>query len=211
MKLKKAKNDVNFLRNLGINDLPDGFGAFQSSTEIDFLTKVQGGQVKVGTSGQIAKAGPQDGDDLSKLDRRETAQEITASRVIDKFNKNSYRILAFTNKQQPEVDEVGKIGKTDLTWANIQHEVMTTNYQEKEWYINLEPNNKKKIDQLRQAQEGEAEKLKEKNKKLTFGLLDRNDRLLQEANDKTKSDVPVQADMYKRQKTGEEAKVAQPE
>ena len=88
---------------------------------------------------------------------------------------------------------------------------MTTNYQEKEWYINLEPNNKKKIDQLRQAQEVEAEKLKEKNKKLTFGLLDRNDRLLQEANDKTKSDVPVQADMYKRQKTGEEAKVAQPE
>ena len=55
---------------------------------------------------------------------------------------------------------------------------MTTNYQEKEWYINLEPNNKKKIDQLRQAQEVEAEKLKEKNKKLTFGLLDRNDRLL---------------------------------
>ena len=41
-KFKKTKNDVNFVRNLGLDDLPSGFGAFKTDKEIDMLTKVEG-------------------------------------------------------------------------------------------------------------------------------------------------------------------------
>ena len=41
-KFKKTKNDVNFVRNLGLDDLPSGFGAFKTDKEIDLLTKVEG-------------------------------------------------------------------------------------------------------------------------------------------------------------------------
>jgi len=43
-KLKKVQNDVNFIRNMGLDELPQGFGTFQSQTEIDGLyARTEGG------------------------------------------------------------------------------------------------------------------------------------------------------------------------
>jgi len=36
-KLKKVHNDVNFIKNLSLNEMPTGFGSFQSTVEIDAL------------------------------------------------------------------------------------------------------------------------------------------------------------------------------
>ena len=36
-KLKKVQNDVNFIKNLHMDEMPEGFGTFQSVVEIDSL------------------------------------------------------------------------------------------------------------------------------------------------------------------------------
>ena len=108
--------------------MPSGFGAFKTDKEIDLLTKVDASAAKSKTTNYPNVIMPYyEDNEWDKINQREVDQKISACRVIEKFNKNSERILNFT--------------------ANKSKQTGNPSTQ---------------------------------NKELTFKLMDRNDRLMQE-------------------------------
>ena len=77
--------------------MPSGFGAFKTEKEIDLLTKVDASAAKLKTSNYPNVTMPYfEDNEWDKINQREVDQKISACRVIEKFNKNSQRILHFT-------------------------------------------------------------------------------------------------------------------
>ena len=88
-KLKKVQTDVNFIKNMHLDEMPEGFGTFQSGVEIDTLyARMDVAGAMLGSGHQV-----QQDQDLKKIQKREDEQDLMASRVIQKFNNNSERIL----------------------------------------------------------------------------------------------------------------------
>lgn len=93
--------DVNFVQNLELDNLPAGFGAFHSNQEIDSLINRIEGQ-------------PVTKNDLTEIKATEDKLNIQASRVIQKFNQNSERILQVTMKQHNRLEtQVGNTERED--------------------------------------------------------------------------------------------------
>ena len=91
-KLRKVQNDVNFIKNLHLDEMPVGYGTFQSSVEIDSL------YTRMDKANEAQQERPDQ--DIKKIEKREAEQDLMASRVIKKFNDNSERVLSLLAKQK---------------------------------------------------------------------------------------------------------------
>jgi len=81
---QKAQLDVNFLENVQTHPLPEGYGSFQSRSEIDVLNAVT-------EQGAV---------DVSRQQKKELEFEIQAKKIINKYNHNSSRIIQSNHLQR---------------------------------------------------------------------------------------------------------------
>ena len=91
--------------------MPEGYGAFKSSIEIDAVqAKMQiVSEVHKSIVGPSAERALQAEQDVKKMKQREDEMDSMAKRVINKFNNNSERILNIMTKQQPAAKQASNV------------------------------------------------------------------------------------------------------